>query len=91
MKTPLESPKDCFLLREVQVSAKALACYTAERPQSLYSLPSHNCIVAVLDSFYDPKTRLFHMVMEHMDQNLYQLIKSRHGKKFDVVTIKNIL
>lgn len=63
----------------------------ANSDQSLYSLPSHSCIVAVLDSFYDPKTRLFHMVMEHMDQNLYQLIKSRHGKKFELVTIKSIL
>ncbi|CCG80648.1 putative Meiosis induction protein kinase [Taphrina deformans PYCC 5710] len=76
MKKPIDPPQDCLKLREIQ---------------SLHVIPKHPAIVPVLESFYDPSTRLFHMVMEHMEQNLYQLIKSRNGEAFDWPTVKTIL
>ncbi|ORY80791.1 kinase-like domain-containing protein [Protomyces lactucae-debilis] len=76
MKKPIQPPEECLKLREYQ---------------SLYSIPPHNSIISVSESFYDPDTFCFHMVMEYMDQNLYQLMKSRKERPFDLVTIKSIL
>lgn len=92
MKKQIEPPQDCLKLREVQVCRVLhheiilLMCF-----QSLHAIPQHPAIVQVLESFYDPKTLQFHMVMEHMDQNLYQLIKSRQNQHFDLATVKNIM
>ena len=59
--------------------------------KSILAIPAHSNVVTVLEYFYDPDTRLLHIVMEHMDQNLYQLIKSRKGAPFSLPVVKSIL
>jgi meiosis induction protein kinase IME2/SME1 len=76
MKKPIQPPEECLKLREYQ---------------SLYSIPPHASIISVCESFYDPDAQIFHMVMEFMDQNLYQLMKARKDRPFELSTIKNIL
>ncbi|KAG5439613.1 hypothetical protein PCANB_002190 [Pneumocystis canis] len=72
MKKTFQTVSDCLKLREIR---------------SLHTLPPHPHIVLVYDSFLDPTTKKLHMVMEHMEGNLYQLIKSRNKKIFDIHTI----
>ncbi|KAG4303832.1 hypothetical protein PORY_002761 [Pneumocystis oryctolagi] len=76
MKKTFQTVTDCLKLREIQ---------------SLHKLPPHPHIIPIYDSFLDPTTKRLHMVMEHMEGNLYQLIKSRNKKVFDVQTVQNIL
>ncbi|BFZ58253.1 Serine/threonine protein kinase [Savitreella phatthalungensis] len=76
MKKPITPMTECLKLRELQ---------------SLTALPPHPAIVTLNEFFYDAETKLFHMVMEFLDQNLYQLMKSREGKPFDLLTVKQIL
>ncbi|CCJ30113.1 unnamed protein product [Pneumocystis jirovecii] len=76
MKKTFQTVSDCLKLREIQ---------------SLYKLPPHPHIISIYNSFLDPTTKRLHMVMEHMEGNLYQLIKSRNKKVFNVQTIQNIL
>ncbi|KAG5520139.1 hypothetical protein PMAC_001215 [Pneumocystis sp. 'macacae'] len=76
MKRSFQTVSDCLKLREIQF---------------LQKLPPHPHIILVYNSFLDPTTKRLHMVMEHMEGNLYQLIKSRNKKVFDIQTIQNIL
>lgn len=76
MKKTFQTFSDCLKLREIQ---------------SLRTLPPHPHIIPVYDTFLDPTTKRLHLVMEHMEGNLYQLIKSRNRKNFDVETIQHIL
>ncbi|KAG5439072.1 hypothetical protein PCK2_000877 [Pneumocystis canis] len=76
MKKTFQTVSECLKLREIR---------------SLHTLPPHPHIVLVYDSFLDPTTKKLHMVMEHMEGNLYQLIKSRNKKIFDIHTVQHIL
>ncbi|KTW30590.1 hypothetical protein T552_00307 [Pneumocystis carinii B80] len=76
MKKTFQTFSDCLKLREIQ---------------SLRTLPPHPHIVPVYDTFLDPTTKRLHLVMEYMEGNLYQLIKSRNRKSFDIQTIQHIL
>src|SRR4051812_17031424 len=57
----------------------------------LKTLPSHPHLVGALDIFLDPYSKKLHICMEHMDGNLYQLMKPRDHKCMDVKTVKSIL
>ncbi len=75
MKEPMSERNKCFHSGEI-------TC--------LSLLPLHPTIISVVESFHDEQG-FCHMVMEHMEQNLYQLIKSRKKRRFDVATIRVIL
>jgi len=47
--------------------------------------------VPVLDAFLDPVTHKLHLVMELMEINLYQFLKSRENKPLDTRTVQVIL
>lgn len=57
----------------------------------LKSLPNHPHLVPAYDIFLDPLSKKLHIAMEHMDGNLYQLMKSRDHKPLDCGTVKSIL
>ena len=76
MKKTFSSFSQCLELREVIF---------------MRSLPSHPHIVPALDIFLDPISNKLHIAMEHMDGNLYQLIKARDHKFFDASSVKSIL
>ncbi|KAL8961956.1 MAG: hypothetical protein Q9193_001568 [Seirophora villosa] len=76
MKKTFESFAPCLELREVIF---------------LRSLPNHAHLVPALDIFLDPMTKKLHICMEHMDGNLYQLMKARDHKCLDGSSVKSIL
>jgi len=76
MKKPFDNFSDCLRLREVQF---------------LRNLPPHENIVPLMETFLDPRERKLHLVMENLEGNLYQLMKSRESKPFDQFIVQNIL
>ena len=76
MKKTFESFTPCLELREVIF---------------LRTLPIHPHLVPALDIFLDPISRKLHICMEHMDGNLYQLMKARDHKCMDQRSVKSIL
>lgn len=57
----------------------------------ILSIPSHPCLVQIFEMFIDDVNYQLHISMEALNQNLYQLIKSRRNIKFSPVTLKSIL
>ena len=57
----------------------------------ILSVPSHANLVQIYDVFIDKTFMKLHIVMETMDQNLYQLMKTRKDRLFSPSTLKNIL
>ena len=76
MKKTFDSFAPCLELREVVF---------------LRTLPNHAHLVPALDIFLDPISKRLHICMEHMDGNLYQLMKARDHKCLDTVSVKSIL
>ncbi|ODQ50667.1 kinase-like protein [Saitoella complicata NRRL Y-17804] len=76
MKKTYTNFTECLALREVQ---------------ALRTIPRHPHIVHILDIFLDQSTHKLHIVMEGMDGNLYQLMKSREGRPFKESVVKGIL
>ncbi|EUC53713.1 Serine/Threonine kinase catalytic domain protein [Rhizoctonia solani AG-3 Rhs1AP] len=56
-------------------------CRTLKEIESLRSMPLHANIIPLYDCFVLPSTQELYLVFESMEGNLYQLIKSRKGKK----------
>ncbi|CAE7231693.1 unnamed protein product [Rhizoctonia solani] len=56
-------------------------CKTLKEIESLRSIPMHPNIIPLYDCFVLPTTQELYLVFESMEGNLYQLIKSRKGKK----------
>lgn len=76
MKKTFDSFAPCLELREIIF---------------LRTLPPHPHLVPALDIFLDPLSKKLHIAMEHMDLNLYQLIKGREGKRLENTMVKSIL
>lgn len=76
MKKTFENFNQCMELREVIF---------------LKSLPNHPHLVPAYDIFLDPLSKKLHIAMEHMDGNLYQLMKARDHKPLDSGSVKSIL
>lgn len=76
MKKTFDSFSACLELREIIF---------------LRTLPHHPHLVPALDIFLDPLSKRLHIAMEYMDGNLYQLMKARDHRPFDLSTVKSIL
>lgn len=57
----------------------------------ILSVPSHHCLVQIYEMFVDEVDLQLCIVMESMNQNLYQLMKQRKNIRFSSVTLKSIL
>lgn len=55
------------------------------------AIPSHSALVQIFDIFIDSTTGQLHIVMETMNQNLYQLMSHRKHTLFSSDTLKSIL
>lgn len=55
------------------------------------SVPSHPNLVQIFEIFIDDLDHHLHITMEALNQNLYQLIKSRKGTRFSSMTLRSIL
>ncbi|KAG8753229.1 hypothetical protein FRC12_011611 [Ceratobasidium sp. 428] len=56
-------------------------CKALREVESLRAIPQHPNIIPLYDCFVLPSSRELYLVFESMEGNLYQLIKSRKGKK----------
>ncbi|KAI5951114.1 IME2 [Candida jiufengensis] len=57
----------------------------------ILTVPSHPCLVQIFEVFIDDTNFQLHISMEALNQNLYQLIKSRRNDHFSSTTLKSIL
>ncbi|KAI5963596.1 IME2 [Candida pseudojiufengensis] len=57
----------------------------------ILTVPSHPCLVQIFEVFIDDINFQLHIAMEALNQNLYQLIKSRRADRFSPTTLKSIL
>ncbi|KAH7102062.1 Pkinase-domain-containing protein [Auriculariales sp. MPI-PUGE-AT-0066] len=55
-------------------------CRKLKELQSLRSIPLHDNIIPLYDSFLIPQTKQLYFVFESMEGNVYQLIRSRKGR-----------
>ncbi|KAG7663475.1 IME2 [[Candida] subhashii] len=57
----------------------------------ILAVPSHPCLVQIFEMFVDDIRFQLHISMEALNQNLYQLIRSRRNVLFSPVTLRSIL
>lgn len=57
----------------------------------IYQVKSDPSLIQIYDVFVDKNSLKLHIVMESMDQNLYQLMKKRKSTLFSPITMKSIL
>ena len=76
MMTRLQSLRDYERVREV----KFILC-----------VPANRHLIQVFEIFIDNVKLQLHIVMESMDQNLYQLMKNRRNNYFSIPSLKSIL
>lgn len=57
----------------------------------ILSMPAHTHLLQIYESFIDNSVFQLHIVMEYMEQNLYQLMKHRKRRIFSLPTLKSIL
>lgn len=76
MKTPLCTLNEATTVKEVKF---------------ILRIPSHPSLVQIYDMFIDNKEFHLHIVMETMNQNLYQLMRARKRIKFSPATLKSVL
>jgi len=82
---------ECRRLKELEVRAHPLSSSVRPSPsliisgsvrnQALLAIPPHPNIIPLYDSFLLPETKELYFVFEPMEGHLYQLIKSRHGRR----------
>ncbi|KAH9982906.1 kinase-like domain-containing protein [Lactifluus volemus] len=56
-------------------------CRKLKELEALLAMPPHPNIIPLYDSFLLPETKELYFVFEPMEGHLYQLIKSRHGRR----------
>ncbi|AWU77818.1 uncharacterized protein C5L36_0D05450 [Pichia kudriavzevii] len=59
--------------------------------QFIFQVDSHFNLVQIIDVFIDRTHLKLNIVMENLDQNLYQLMKTRRGNVFSPKTLKSVL
>ncbi|ODV86516.1 hypothetical protein CANARDRAFT_196698, partial [[Candida] arabinofermentans NRRL YB-2248] len=93
---PLENIKrhnyDMVAIKTMTRRLQHLEDYTKVKEiKFILSVKSHPSLVQIYDIFIDRGTLKLHIVMETMDQNLYQLMKYRKSTLFSSNTLKSIL
>lgn len=57
----------------------------------ILSIPSNKHLIQVFEIFIDTKNYQLHIVMECMEQNLYQMMRHRRRRVFSIPSLKSIL
>lgn len=79
-------------IKTMKRSLETLQEYTrVKEVRFILMIPSHPCLVQIYDMFVDSKAFQLHIVMESMNQNLYQLMRARKRIKFSPTALKSIL
>lgn len=83
---------DLVAIKTMNKKLKKLTDYSKVKEiQFIFSVDSHFNLVQIIDVFIDRTYLKLNIVMENMDQNLYQLMKMRKGNVFSPRTLKSIL
>lgn len=86
------SPTDLVAIKTMTKQLKRPQDYSKVKEiHFILSVNSHFNLVQIMDIFIDRACLKLHIVMETMDQNLYQLMKSRKNIVFSPRTLKSIL
>ncbi|SSD61896.1 uncharacterized protein SCODWIG_03657 [Saccharomycodes ludwigii] len=79
-------------IKTMMTKLNTLQDYTRVREiKFIFKLPSHRNLMSIFEVFIDDQSYKLHIVMEYMDQNLYQLMKARKHRLFSLPTLKSIL
>ncbi|KAL3232573.1 Meiosis induction protein kinase IME2/SME1 [Nakaseomyces bracarensis] len=57
----------------------------------ILAIPASNFLIQVFDIFIDTERYHLNIVMEYMEQNLYQMMKRRNKRVFSIPSLKSIL
>lgn len=83
---------DMVAIKTMNKKLKKLADYSKVKEiQFIFAVSSHFNLVQIIDVFIDSNHLKLNIVMESMDQNLYQLMKARRGNVFSPKTLKSVL
>ena len=83
---------DLVAIKTMNRKLKKLTDYSKVKEiQFILSVDTHFNLVQIIDVFIDRTYLKLNIVMENMDQNLYQLMKMRKGNVFSPRTLKSIL
>ncbi|ODQ47234.1 hypothetical protein PICMEDRAFT_40418, partial [Pichia membranifaciens NRRL Y-2026] len=83
---------DLVAIKTMNKKLKKLTDYSKVKEiQFIFSVDTHFNLVQIIDVFIDRTYLKLNIVMENMDQNLYQLMKMRKGNVFSPRTLKSIL
>lgn len=69
-----------------------LSDYTRVREiKFILAIPASNYLIQIFDLFIDSETYHLNIVMEYMEQNLYQMMRRRKRRVFSIPSLKSIL
>lgn len=76
----------------IKIMKKQMSNYSrVKEVRCINAIPSHPGLVQIFDIFVDSTSGQLHIVMESMNQNLYQLMTHRKHTQFSSDTLKSIL
>ncbi|CAB4251946.1 similar to Saccharomyces cerevisiae YJL106W IME2 Serine/threonine protein kinase involved in activation of meiosis, associates with Ime1p and mediates its stability, activates Ndt80p [Maudiozyma barnettii] len=79
-------------IKTMMTKLNTLHDYTRVREiKFILSIPTNKHIIQIFEIFIDNSNFQLHIVMESMEQNLYQLMKNRRHCYFSIPTLKSIL
>lgn len=88
----LKYSNDLVAIKTMNKKLKNMSDYSKVKEiKFIFSVDSHFNLVQIIDIFIDRTYLKLNIVMENMDQNLYQLMKMRKGNIFSPRTLKSVL
>lgn len=86
------APSNLVAIKIMNKKLSSLEDYSrVKEVKFIMSVSSHPFLTQIFDVFVDKLSFKLHIVMESMNQNLYQLMKTRKGRLFSERTMKGIL
>lgn len=79
-------------IKTMMTKLSTLHDYTRVREvKFILSLPANRHLIQIFEIFIDDKNFQLHIVMEAMEQNLYQMMRHRRRRVFSIPSLKSIL
>ncbi|QLL33812.1 hypothetical protein HG536_0F01370 [Torulaspora globosa] len=79
-------------IKTMMTKLSTLHDYTRVREiKFILSLPANRHLIQIFEIFIDNKNFQLHIVMEAMEQNLYQMMRHRRRRVFSIPSLKSIL
>lgn len=79
-------------IKTMMTKLPALHDYTRVREvKFILSIPANKHLIQIFEMFVDTRAYQLHIVMECMEQNLYQMMRHRRRRVFSIPSLKSIL